>query len=366
MSTKKDEVKTTTGTANPTGSTVDYKNYSSTGWGGTADLAKYGIDYSQEQRDAIANIFRDQATAAYGTAQNQFSNSMAQQQATLSDTIRRSQAQAVATGASRGMQAANELSSMLGLQQAAAQETSAMQGTYAEALANAQKNAYDVQNAANQVAMQGYVADSASNAQMYVANMEDPYRVFSVAAELKAAGQTQAADAILQSYYKGMGYTADEAAGMITQSNLDSIQVTDSKGNPIEGVTEWSPGNDGLVSGKAIKDYGSAAEANYKDLANGKSEDFEYKLDGISYRLRANGDTVTVESNPTLYKTLNTISGAGSSTNGAMVYYNGKAYISAKGKWREITGTGGVGSGYSYNTFMAKLSGKYAKNKETK
>ena len=72
------------------------------------DLKKYGIDYSEEDRNNIAKIFQDSATAAYKQAQTNFSNIMAQEQATLQDTLRRSQAEAVATGASRGMQAANE------------------------------------------------------------------------------------------------------------------------------------------------------------------------------------------------------------------------------------------------------------------
>lgn len=356
MSTKKDEVKTTTGTANPTGSTVDYKSYPNTGWGGTSDFAKYGIDYSQEQRDAIANIFKDQAAAAYSTAQNQFSNSMAQQQATLSDTIRRSQAQAVATGASRGMQAANELSSMLGLQQAAAQEASAMQGTYAEALANASKSAYDVQNAANQVGMQGYVADSASNAQMYAAGVEDPYRVFQVAADLKASGQTQAADALLGSYYKGMGYTTDEANAFVAQSNLDNTPVLDSKGNEITGTTKWTPGNDGVIEGKHANDN-SAHDANYKDLRNGKEESFQYTFNGVKYELRCSGPKIDSASNPSLTRVLNTLSGASSTSYGEIVYYNGKPYLNAgKGIWREITNTGDlVFGGENYGDFIKAL-----------
>ena len=45
-----------------------------------SDLQRYGIDYSQAQRDEIANIFANQAAAAYGKASNEYAGNMAQQQ----------------------------------------------------------------------------------------------------------------------------------------------------------------------------------------------------------------------------------------------------------------------------------------------
>jgi hypothetical protein len=53
----------------------------------------------------------------YAMTENQFYNQMYGAQGTALDTIRKSQAQAIATGASRGLQSANELAAMLGLQQ---------------------------------------------------------------------------------------------------------------------------------------------------------------------------------------------------------------------------------------------------------
>lgn len=351
----KDELKTKTQTG--VGGTVQpdpysgYKDYLNTGWKGPQDYSKYGIDFSQEQRDKIAQIFSDQATAAYNTAQNDFSNTMSSQQASLADTIRRSQAQAVATGASKGMQAANELSSMLGLQQTTAQEASKMQGTYAEALANAQKNAYDVQNAANQVGMQGYVADSASNAQMYAAGVDDPYRVFSTSDSLRAAGRTQAADAMLVSYYKGMGYTTEEAEALVAQFNLDN------KGSAVTGFTEWTPGKNGVLNGSISTGQG-AADANFNDLKKGYDESFEYTFNGTRYTLRAKSGVITQASNSALYKNLGNISGNQEAKSGSLVYYNGKAYISAKGVWREITGSGITPNlSKDYNSFIQALNG---------
>lgn len=173
------------------------------------DLQKYGIDYSQAQRDAIANIFANQATTAYGAAQNQYANNMAQQQASLQDTIRRSQAQAVATGASKGMQAANELSSILGLQEQAAQGATELQGTYADALAKAQQQAFDVQNARAQIGAEIAAADIAGKAQEYSVGLDyqanDPFRVLSEMATLREQGDDATADMLLTSWLTAQG-----------------------------------------------------------------------------------------------------------------------------------------------------------------
>ena len=80
--------------------------------------------YDAVDEQAILDKY-NQATAAQFAAQqnqnmiaeNNFYNQMYNTQRTAMDTIRQSNANAVSTGASRGMQAANELSALLGLQQ---------------------------------------------------------------------------------------------------------------------------------------------------------------------------------------------------------------------------------------------------------
>lgn len=86
---------------------------------GLGDL--YGITYDE---DAIRSKFdaatRDEYAVKnkeYAMTENKFYDKLYGTQATALDTIRRNTAQAVATGASRGMQAANELSAILGLTQ---------------------------------------------------------------------------------------------------------------------------------------------------------------------------------------------------------------------------------------------------------
>jgi hypothetical protein len=85
---------------------------------GIGDL--YGITYDQQQ---ILDILNKATQAEYALKEQEFAqtekkfyNALYGTQQTALDTIRRSNAQAVATGASRGIAAANELSAILGLE----------------------------------------------------------------------------------------------------------------------------------------------------------------------------------------------------------------------------------------------------------
>jgi hypothetical protein len=87
-----------------------------------AEMAKnLGIDYNYQNILDKLNKATEAEYALknkeYATTENQFYNQMYGAQGTALDTIRKSQAQAIATGASRGLQSANELAAMLGLQQ---------------------------------------------------------------------------------------------------------------------------------------------------------------------------------------------------------------------------------------------------------
>lgn len=83
-----------------------------------------GINFDE---DAILRKFNaatrgqfDALRKEYGNVENQFYNQLSSTQDIALDTIRKNNAAAIATGASRGMQSANELSAMLGLQQESA------------------------------------------------------------------------------------------------------------------------------------------------------------------------------------------------------------------------------------------------------
>ena len=94
--------------------------------GGQSLADMYGITYDQ---DAILGKFNDATKAQYDVLDKQYTatenkfygNMFGNQQAGL-DAVRKSNAAAVANGASRGMQAANELSSILNNQQLGADE----------------------------------------------------------------------------------------------------------------------------------------------------------------------------------------------------------------------------------------------------
>lgn len=92
----------------------------------TAPSVKKYYDFAQQQVDeqALLDKFNAATTAQFNLqreqnrqAENQFYNQMYNTQQTAMDTIRQSNAAAVSTGASRGVQAAQELSALLGLQQ---------------------------------------------------------------------------------------------------------------------------------------------------------------------------------------------------------------------------------------------------------
>ena len=92
----------------------------------TTSSVKKHYDYTQQQIDeqAILDKYNAATVAQYNAqkeqnrlAENQFYNQMYNTQRTAMDTIRKANAAAVSSGASRGVQAANELSALLGLQQ---------------------------------------------------------------------------------------------------------------------------------------------------------------------------------------------------------------------------------------------------------
>ena len=170
----------------------------------TLSVKKYQ-DYAQNQVDeqAILDKYNAATIAQYNLqreqnrqAENKFYNQMYNTQKTAMDTIRQANAAAVSTGASRGIQAANELSALLGLQQesvesatelaqanrqTAQEETAAVLENVLNAYQQAQQErsnlvsqgieaaSVDVQNAANNMPLINKIADS-SKKLMDVAN----------------------------------------------------------------------------------------------------------------------------------------------------------------------------------------------------
>lgn len=127
-----------------------------------AELAKqYGITYDaqaiQDKFDAATKAQYDAARKEYAATENKYYNDLYGNQQTSLDAIRKSNASAVATGASKGMQAANELSSVLGLQQTGAEGATKL-ATDKNALIDKEQAAYaknvvDAMNLANQTGL---------------------------------------------------------------------------------------------------------------------------------------------------------------------------------------------------------------------
>lgn len=167
-----------------------------------APSVKKYVDYAQQQVDeqAILDKYNAATLAQFNIqreqnrqAENQFYNQMYNTQKTTMDTIRQSNAAAVSSGASRGVQAANELSALLGLQQesvasatelaqanrqTAQEETAAVLENVLNAYQQASQERYqlvsqgieaasvDAQEAANQISAmqaQAQLKDAASN-----------------------------------------------------------------------------------------------------------------------------------------------------------------------------------------------------------
>ena len=151
-------------------------------------------------------------------------------QATALDTIRRNNAAAVATGASRGIQAANELSAILGLQEAntqtaseLAQQRNLLADQEGAALA---KNIVDAMTTSN--AVKQALANIAAN--LYAADTQ-----FDVGAMQYYAALNQAAQAL-----QGTIYTADrnlDASRYAADQNLAGVQYTADKNVEAAGIT---------------------------------------------------------------------------------------------------------------------------------
>lgn len=127
---------------------------------GAAELSSlYGnIDYDEasikKKFDTATNDAYKVKQKEYQQAENAYYDQMANQQFSTVDAIRRANAQAIASGATKGMQAANELSAVLGLQQEAATGATTLatdrQKIIDEHVAALSQNAVDALSAANE------------------------------------------------------------------------------------------------------------------------------------------------------------------------------------------------------------------------
>ena len=171
---------------------------------------KYGLNYNMDSIKAIL----DAATQAqyalknqrYGQTENTFYNQMNNTQATALDTLRQSQAAAVATGASKGMSAANELSAILNLQNTASVEANTL-ATGKQNLATEETQAYK-DNASTALTTSNTVKQAIAQ----LAQTKYGYDTQGYAAQLSYMSALQ--DALAQKYgsdktLEGVQYNAD-------------------------------------------------------------------------------------------------------------------------------------------------------------
>lgn len=125
------EIKNTIGTAKDTYVRPEYTDVTKAGINSVSDLeALLGVKFTYD-RDEIEKIYADATKGAYQSnmssqtaAESSYYRALAAAQDTGLDTIRQQNASAIASGANRGIQAANQLSTILGNSQLAAEQAS--------------------------------------------------------------------------------------------------------------------------------------------------------------------------------------------------------------------------------------------------
>lgn len=239
-----------------------------------APSVKKYVDYANQQVDeqAILDKYNAATLAQFNVqreqnrqAENQFYNQMYNTQKTAMDTIRQSNAAAVSTGASRGVQAANELSSLLGLQsesiasatelaqanrQTAQEETAAVLENVLNAYQQAQQErsqlvsqgieaaSVDTQQAANQVA----AADAQTKYAEYLRNLHasDPTAYYREVA--KNSNATDFANMTAQQYTTN-----------VSEANQAINEVADELKYNWNDFSDWDWGDQGSSKGDKIK-----------------------------------------------------------------------------------------------------------------
>ena len=197
-----------------------------------------GITYDEAairaKFDAATKAEYDLKRREYEATANRFYEQMYGTQATALDTIRRNNAAAVATGASRGIQAANELSAILGLQETNTQTASEL-ARQRNLLADQEGAAY-AKNIVDAMTTSNAVKQALAN---LAANIYATDTQFDVGAMQYYAALNQAAQAL-----QGTIYTADrnlDASRYAADQNLAGVQYTADKN--VEAARVTAKGN---------------------------------------------------------------------------------------------------------------------------
>ena len=206
-----------------------------------------GITYDEAairaKFDAATKAEYDLRRREYEATANRFYEQMYGAQATALDTIRKNNAAAIATGASRGIQAANELSARLGLQETNTQTASELArqrnlladqegAAYAKNIVDAMTTSNAVKQALGNLAANLYASDIQFDVgtMQYYAALDQAAKALQGAiytADRNLDASRYAADQNLA----GVLYNADknvEAAGVTAKGNVDAADVAGS------------------------------------------------------------------------------------------------------------------------------------------
>ena len=233
-------IKINPATPNLRGLTTNYNNTGQTNLGGIGLGDLYELDYD---RDSIEKVFNQGTDAQYALmqkenqiAQNQYANNQFANQQSAIESLRQQRNEQIASGMARGLNAAQEQGTILGLQQegaAGALELANKQQLAADEIAVAYANnvakALEEANAVKQ-AMAGI------SAQLYEADMLGYTGELSAAAQMDANASNRFGSEL---GYEGSVYTADrnydsakyaadrsyEAAVLAAEAQIQAAQI---------------------------------------------------------------------------------------------------------------------------------------------
>lgn len=191
--------------------------------------------------------------------ENNFYNQMYNTQRTAMDTIRQSNAAAVASGASRGVQAAQELSSLLGLQQESV--ASATELAQANRQTAQEETAAVLENVLNAYKEAESQKQQAVTQEIQAASVESEKEA--TAAQTESANAqllTQAAENGTATYLTALSQAGiDYSDGVVTPESQTSLEVALSNiGKTKEGTAisfvadDWKGGNSGATKADTI------------------------------------------------------------------------------------------------------------------
>lgn len=230
-------------------------------------------------------------------AQNQYAQNISANQLTALDAIRRSNASAIASGANAGLSAANQLSSILGLQQDTTQEATDLANTAVDNAAqlNTQLNENAVTGA--QTANEINAALGANEAELAKAMASNSAAIADIqAAEIAAKSQEKIAGVDTTTTTEGTTATTKSTA----QQELEASQLESSKTNGANAIDtylgSWQEGNNRTYPVKWTDPYTGETKGPQKNISNnGDQKEYISQYKQTMARIKAEMQAATTQ-----------------------------------------------------------------------